>query len=199
MEKRLINIAILEPSQVIYEGLSNIFLKSGLHIKLYRLEKITEMNKYFKENHPVIFIINPSQIQNKVKEFISIKKNNPENCWVGLIYALFDQQIISLFDKIITITDAPGIIIEVINRLNEANSLHTFNTVREQLSERETEVLKLIISGMSNKEIADKLFISIHTVVSHRKNISQKTGIKSQSGLTIYAISNKIINLEDYT
>jgi DNA-binding CsgD family transcriptional regulator len=50
---------------------------------------------------------------------------------------------------------------------------------------------------MLNKEIADQLHISVHTVVRHRKNITQKTGIRSQSGLTIYAISKKIIHLED--
>jgi DNA-binding CsgD family transcriptional regulator len=59
-------------------------------------------------------------------------------------------------------------------------------------------VLKLLVQGSSNKEIADKLNISIHTVVSHRKNIIQKTGIKSQAGLTIYAISNKIISLDSF-
>jgi DNA-binding CsgD family transcriptional regulator len=61
------------------------------------------------------------------------------------------------------------------------------------------EVLKLVVAGMQNKEIADKLFISVHTVVSHRKNISQKTGIKSQAGLTIYAISNKVIDIVDFS
>ncbi|MBK8882774.1 MAG: helix-turn-helix transcriptional regulator [Bacteroidales bacterium] len=65
------------------------------------------------------------------------------------------------------------------------------------LSERETEVLKLLSKGLSNKEIADSLNISIHTVISHRKNLTQKTGIKSQSGLTIYALSNNIISLEN--
>jgi DNA-binding CsgD family transcriptional regulator len=61
------------------------------------------------------------------------------------------------------------------------------------------EVLIQLVHGLSNKEIADKLNISIHTVVSHRKNIIQKTGIKSQAGLTIYAISNKIVSLDSYT
>jgi DNA-binding NarL/FixJ family response regulator len=64
------------------------------------------------------------------------------------------------------------------------------------LSERETEVLIQLVKGLSHKEIADKLNISIHTVTSHRKNIIEKTGIKSLSGLTIYAITKKIIPLE---
>ena len=53
------------------------------------------------------------------------------------------------------------------------------------------------MNGKINKEIADELNISIHTVVRHRKNITTKTGIRSQSGLTIYAISKKIVEIED--
>jgi len=55
-----------------------------------------------------------------------------------------------------------------------------------------------VIAGNANKEIADKLNISTHTVISHRKNISQKTGIKSVSGLTIYAVVKNIITIDSY-
>ncbi len=66
----------------------------------------------------------------------------------------------------------------------------------EELSEREKEVLIEVVNGLSNKEIADKLFISIHTVISHRKNISRKLNIHSPAGLTIYAIVNKLVDIE---
>lgn len=65
---------------------------------------------------------------------------------------------------------------------------------QEGLSARETDVLRLVAQGFSNKEIAEKLFISIHTVMSHRKNITEKLGIKSISGLTVYAIINNFID-----
>lgn len=64
----------------------------------------------------------------------------------------------------------------------------------EGLSAREIDVLRLVAQGYSNKEIAEKLFISIHTVMSHRKNITEKLGIKSISGLTVYAIINNFID-----
>src|SRR5690606_28213921 len=57
----------------------------------------------------------------------------------------------------------------------------------DELTSREKEVLKLVALGFSNKAIAEKLFISIHTVITHRKNITEKTGIKSISGLTVYS------------
>ncbi|BEG99580.1 response regulator transcription factor [Bacteroides sedimenti] len=64
----------------------------------------------------------------------------------------------------------------------------------EDLSAREIEVLILIAKGLINKEIAEKLNISLTTVISHRKNITEKLGIKSVSGLTIYAVMNGYIS-----
>ena len=65
------------------------------------------------------------------------------------------------------------------------------------LSEREREIVGCIVRGMTNKEIADNLFISVNTVLTHRKNISRKLNIHSVSGLTIYAIVNKLVNVGD--
>ena len=64
------------------------------------------------------------------------------------------------------------------------------------LSAREIEVLKLLTRGFINKEIADKLGISLTTVISHRKNITEKFGIKSVPGLTIYAVMNGYIEAD---
>lgn len=69
------------------------------------------------------------------------------------------------------------------------------DTETENLSEREKEVLVEVVNGLSNKEIADKLFISIHTVITHRKNIVRKLRIHSPAGLTIYAIANKLVDI----
>ncbi|MBR2862122.1 MAG: helix-turn-helix transcriptional regulator [Bacteroidaceae bacterium] len=66
-----------------------------------------------------------------------------------------------------------------------------------QLTPRETEVLRLIVSGLINKEIADRLNVGLTTVISHRKNLIEKLGIKSVSGLTIYAVTNGIIRTEE--
>lgn len=66
----------------------------------------------------------------------------------------------------------------------------------EELSEREKDVLIQVAKGLSNKEIADVLCISTHTVISHRKNITRKLNIHSTAGLTIYAIVNKLVDLD---
>ena len=72
--------------------------------------------------------------------------------------------------------------------------LKRVNSGQDGLSAREIDVLKLVATGLTNKEIADRLNISINTVLSHRKNISSKLGIKSVSGLSVYAMMNGYIN-----
>ena len=70
-------------------------------------------------------------------------------------------------------------------------------TEKDLLSDREKEVVKEIARGLTNKEIADKLFISVFTVTTHRKNITQKLGIKTIAGLTVYALMNGLISPEE--
>lgn len=68
-------------------------------------------------------------------------------------------------------------------------------TATEELSEREKQVLVQVVRGLSNKEIADVLCISMNTVITHRRHITQKLNIHSTAGLTIYAIVNHLIDL----
>ena len=64
------------------------------------------------------------------------------------------------------------------------------------LTKREIEVLRLVAQGLVNKEIADKLNIGLTTVISHRKNITKKVGIKSASGLAIFAVMHGYIEVD---
>ncbi|MEG1564459.1 MAG: helix-turn-helix transcriptional regulator [Bacteroides sp.] len=77
----------------------------------------------------------------------------------------------------------------VLPRTQSAAQEHT-------LTAREREVLTLLTQGMINKEIADKLHISLTTVITHRKNLTEKLGIKSVSGLTIYAVMNGYVEAD---
>ena len=67
----------------------------------------------------------------------------------------------------------------------------------EELSDRERDVLIQVVRGLSNKEIADVLCISMHTVISHRKHIAAKLNIHSTAGLTVYAIVNKLVDINN--
>lgn len=71
------------------------------------------------------------------------------------------------------------------------------NPQLEALGEREKDIIRCVARGLSNKEIADELCLSVHTVATHRRNITSKLGIHSSAGLTIFAILNKLVNLTD--
>lgn len=67
----------------------------------------------------------------------------------------------------------------------------------EQLSAREKEIIACVAKGMTSKEIADKLCLSVHTVTTHRRNITGKLQIHTPAGLTIYAIVNKLVSIDE--
>ncbi len=69
--------------------------------------------------------------------------------------------------------------------------------LREVLSQREKEIIVCVVKGMTNKQIAEQLFISTHTVITHRRNIASKLQIHSPAGLTIYAIVHKLVDIDD--
>lgn len=190
-------IGILDPSIIVYEGLSSIFHKSNLVFKLVKIDNLDDINdSLFYKYHIKILIVNPTYTQNTTKEFKKLKKNYPEILWIGFIYNFFDNETISLFDETISITENPENICKNLEKIITENFYKNSNKIEEQLSEREVDVLIQLVKGLTNKEIAEQLNISIHTVISHRKNITLKTGIKSQSGLTIYAITKNIISLD---
>lgn len=102
----------------------------------------------------------------------------------------------AFFDEVISTGDPVTNIQRIVSRFFDIAVADNIRSEGLELTLREREVLKLVGTGFSNKEIADALFISTHTVISHRKNITEKLGIKSISGLTIYAVLNKIIDSE---
>ena len=65
------------------------------------------------------------------------------------------------------------------------------------LSDREKDVLICVAKGMSNKEIAEQLYVSVNTVSTHRRNISSKLDIHTSAGFVIYALAHKLVLLED--
>jgi len=86
---------------------------------------------------------------------------------------------------------------EIIERLRiilqETHKSNAQTKTGKELSTREKDVLQLVVKGMINKDIADKLYISLNTVLTHRKNITAKLGIKTIPGLTFYAITNGLL------
>lgn len=86
---------------------------------------------------------------------------------------------------------------EVINMIESVLEVEGNDNTEMVLTPREQEVVIAVVKGMTNKEIADALFLSPHTIITHRRNIARKLNIHSPSGLTIYAIMNKLVTLDD--
>lgn len=88
-------------------------------------------------------------------------------------------------------------IMERIQKLLDAQPQDQNESQLFNLSPREKTIVRLVSLGYTNKQIAEELFLSAHTVITHRKNIGHKLGIKSVSALTVYAIVNNIITIEE--
>ena len=86
-----------------------------------------------------------------------------------------------------------GILVPVVSRMEDESEAPRGEG--GELTAREKEILVAVAKGMLNKEIADLYNISIYTVISHRKNITRKTGIKTVAGLTVYALLNNLIDM----
>lgn len=197
MSGRPLNIIIVESSGIIFEGISSILANTAFTFNIFRAENLSDIEKLNLKNKADIILINPNLIQNQSRDFFSLKNKLTETAWISIVYTFIDPRDLSSFDGIININDTPDKIIGTIQSLLTTRD-NPDKRDQEFLTDREIDVLKLLVSGNANKEIADKLNISTHTVISHRKNISQKTGIKSVSGLTIYAVINNIISINNY-
>ncbi len=137
---------------------------------------------------------NTGIVQNRLKEFTNLKNQYTGVRWIGIIYAYYNNSILKQFDNLFPITENVSKIIQIINKI--CNNKTSDKQQNEHLTERETDVLKWLAKGLSNKGIADKLNVSIHTINTHRKNIMDKTSIRSLAGLTVYAVSKGIISLD---
>lgn len=127
---------------------------------------------------------------------ISSLKNEMENipAIIGFYFSAIPVSAPQIVDATITVYDN----VEVIERtLNRTIHLEDTDTTPTDLTPREKEVVIGIVKGLSNKEIASDINVSVNTVMTHRRNIASKLRIHSPAGLTIYAIVSKLVTLEE--
>ena len=133
-----------------------------------------------------------------VRKFKETPQNAGVKC-IALMCSVADQGVLRNYDESLTIYDDADTIREKLNRLLNVPGEETEEELagQEVLSSREKEIITCVVKGMTNKEIADALYLSAHTVITHRRNIARKLQIHSPAGLTIYAIVNKLVELQD--
>ena len=190
-------VAIVEPSPVVREGLRTLleenaaFRIAAMHADLAEFQSRQVGARAAFD----ILLVNPAVVS-VCKKFAPRSLLPPHsNALVAAInYACLAPEVLEGFGCVIDLyDDAP----RIAHKLRQA-ALALEGRDEEakggiELSEREKEILTAVAGGLSNKEIADQHCISVHTVVSHRKNITRKTGIHTVAGLTLYAVFNNLI------
>lgn len=191
---RPVKIAVMEPSLILRRGIMSV-LKSlnSFSIEFQEIGETDHLKNSLSWQKPDILIINPTSLGLITPQQMCKEADKPDMKCVALVSSLTDSSILKYYDGVISLYDSAETIREKLNRLisePETDKRH------ETLSAREKEVVVCVIQGMTNKQIADKLYLSTHTVITHRRNISAKLQIHSTAGLTIYAIVNKLVELD---
>lgn len=119
--------------------------------------------------------------------------------FVALLSAVVPQAAMRGFDACLTIFDDEDCLLASVQKLSGKASREPEGGEGdgETLSAREKQVVRGVVSGLANKEIADQMNISVYTVLTHRRNISRKLNIHSSIALAIYAISNKLVSVDE--
>lgn len=189
-------LAVAETSYIIRKGLVYVLSQLPIVAKVVELKELEDINYQLNILKPDALLINPMLLghtaKSDIKQHLSLEKSIQV---IALVYNLIDERFYQSYDALIRINDSESKIEEVLS--TALNKDHMKKTDQEELSDREKEILTSIVKGMSNKEIAEFHNISIHTVITHRRNIGRKLEIHSVSGLTIYAILNKLVDIKD--
>lgn len=192
----VIRVGIAESSVIIRSGLAYA-LKRLPNLKILSIELATPeaLDDCLRTQPPHILFVNPS-----FGEFFDAGQFKEQSFsknirLVALISSFIDSALLSKYDDSVSIFDDLDVLAGKINRLQNIQFKEEDSS--DTLSQREKEIIVCVVKGMTNKEIAENLFLSIHTVITHRRNISRKLQIHSAAGLTIYAIVNKLVELSD--
>lgn len=189
-------VIICEASEVIAIGLAEIIDSMAQFDVVMRLDSPEHLSEKIVATDANMLIVNPALLGFHNREFLSqLGKEHPHVIVIALVTTCLDHSMLTPYSGVIEINDTRS---KIISKMDEFVQSETAkNNEDVELSKRETDVLVAVAKGMMNKEIADQMNISIHTVISHRKNITRKTGIKSVSGLTVYALLNNLIDEKD--
>ena len=190
------SVIICEASEMISIGLAEIVDSMAQFDVVSRLDNPEHLSEKITALDANLLVIDPMLLGFQNKDFLSqLGKEHPNVVIIALVSSCLDHTMLTPYNGVIEINDTRSKIISKMNEFVQSETVR--NTDDVELSKRETDVLVAVAKGMMNKEIADQMNISIHTVISHRKNITRKTGIKSVSGLTVYALLNNLIDEKD--
>ena len=189
---RHINIGLLLPSAIQASGLAGIlrrFQDGNVSVREISTSGYLEEVAAF---HPAVLIVDPS-VLGIDWSVLKSASSHPLKL-IALLSQQYPQGLLKWFDDTFSIYDSVDSIMDMMRR----------NVVSEDaddrgkdLSPREKEVIVGIVKGLSNKEIASEMGVSVNTVMTHRRNIASKLHIHTPAGLTIYAIVSNLVKLDE--
>ncbi len=188
------NVLVISPSQVLACGLKFIFEQ---HSEFRIIEHFSEMPhniSLLRDKEVDLAIVDPCVLDYSTRANIRGMLGNIVQSPVLAIRSIFaEEEFWKCFDGVIGIYDSPS---TIINECRKASQMELENTKSDtgELSAREKEILVKVAQGKLNKEIADELNLSVYTVMTHRKNITKKTGIRTVAGLVVYAMLNNLLD-----
>ena len=188
-------IVLIEPSEIVAAGIGAIIDKNPEFTVVQTLNNPGYLNAGSRDID--IIIINPAVIDYNERLDIRSYLGGTEAAIVALTHSNYEENVLRQYDECIGIYDNAARIVQKLRSALESNAENPKSDINE-LSGRERDILTAVAKGMTNKEIADAFNISIYTVISHRRNISQKLGINSIPGLTVYAKMNKLVDISEF-
>lgn len=189
-----IKTVIAENSVIFKGGLSSVLKRfSKYTFQINEISNPDALTLFLRLHTPDLLIINPLFMPGL--NISTMKKDYPSLKIMAMTSYFVDAKVLSDYDSAISVYDDVDAICGKIDELFYEPDDDSQEA--EQLSSREKEIIGYVVKGLTNKAIAEALSISIHTVTTHRRNISRKLQIHSSAGLAIYAIVNKIVEIQD--
>ncbi|PXY02099.1 hypothetical protein DF185_05495 [Marinifilum breve] len=197
-EERKLHTVIASEQYLVRLGVKTLLNVIGIESELHEVDTFDELEYFMQNDENMDYLILSEDILQKQRKIDCLEYVKNSFGLSSTILIGKQQFPTCVCDHFISYSCSRK---EVVDKLQQFFYAPKANEQQEEdsltLSDRERDVLKAVALGFSNKEIADQLFISINTVITHRKNITSKLGIKTISGLTVYALMHHIIKAEE--
>tara|TARA_B100000809_G_scaffold97966_1_gene96539 strand:- start:205 stop:846 length:642 start_codon:yes stop_codon:yes gene_type:complete len=209
----MLNIIHAETNPLIREGVKTLLTNEEFNFTIKEVDSKTELEKALESSRPDLLIFG-YESNNEFNKYLikEIKENHPSSKILVIANESNKKQILQLLDyeidgyltnkcDLTEVRNAIRSIIKndkffcnsVLNILLEKKNPEE-NCYPSKLSDREIEVTRLIANGLTSKQMAEKLFLSTHTINTHRKNIMKKIGVKGASEVILYAIHEGLVD-----
>jgi DNA-binding NarL/FixJ family response regulator len=219
----MIKVLIADSSELVRVGLKSIFNSSGKVEIAGEACSGTELNEKIKESKPEVVVIDYASSDFDIAQLPEIINQHKEVKFMAITFVHTGITIINAMkcgilshvkkdccaEEIVDcVTETAkgnkffcGSLLDIIRKESidiDKISQEAFTCAPVILSERELEIISFIAEGFTNQQIADKLFLSAHTVNTHRKNIMAKLGVNNTAGIVMYAVKTNLVSPNKY-